>query len=70
MIFLIVNKKSVFILTKGVAMKDRDKKEVKTECIKCWKKVKVTFNPSVKKINCLEVECCKSKKRRRLCKKN
>jgi hypothetical protein len=49
-------------------MKNRDKKEVKTECIKCWKKVKVTFNPSVKRINCLEVECCKLKERRSKCK--
>ncbi|MFW9882672.1 MAG: hypothetical protein ACFFG0_57145, partial [Candidatus Thorarchaeota archaeon] len=29
-----------------------------TNCIRCWKKILVSFNPPVKQINGLEVECC------------
>jgi len=42
-------------------MKNKSKSLVKTNCIKCWKEITVSFQPAVKKINSLEVECCNNK---------
>ncbi len=33
-------------------------KKHKTRCIRCWNPVSILFDPPVKQINCLEVECC------------
>jgi CheY-like chemotaxis protein len=32
-----------------------------TNCIKCWSPIKVEFDPPIKKISCIELECCKGK---------
>jgi len=29
-----------------------------SKCIVCWRPIKVSFNPPVKRINCMELECC------------
>jgi hypothetical protein len=38
-------------------------KEMSTNCIKCWKIIKIKFTPPVKTANVIEVECCKYKRR-------
>jgi len=32
-----------------------------TNCIVCWKQIEVSFNPPIKKFNCIELICCNKK---------
>ncbi len=41
-------------------------KEHITNCIKCWRRIKVVFNPPIKRINCIEVECCNVRSNERI----
>lgn len=29
-----------------------------TNCTKCWREIRILFDPPVKQINCIELECC------------
>ena len=33
-------------------------KKYVTNCIKCWRDIRVLLDPPVKQINCIELECC------------
>jgi len=39
-------------------------KKHKTNCIVCWKKIAVSFDPSVESVECVEVICCKKDRQR------
>ena len=46
-------------------MKDNKIEKTKTRCIVCWGVVAVSFDPPIRKINGLEVECCKFKPKKK-----
>ncbi|MFH1415866.1 MAG: response regulator [Elusimicrobiota bacterium] len=39
-------------------------KKYKTNCIVCWKKIDVSFEPSVESVQCVDVICCKKDRQR------
>jgi len=40
-------------------------KKNKTNCIVCWKKIAVSFDPPIKSVECIELICCDKKSRKK-----